>query len=1126
MAKVLRLHKGAADTIGNWDTSVKIGSKAIDSIADPIGANDEHEITSIPSPFARMDLVKRAFKIVAEGSLEGKTAYHKLVSDCLDVGQIFFNIEKYRDKIEIIVWDKKNCLAELSDSDYEEHTRLGKTYKTYLEQDSDEYNFGQMDCIYLLNYIDESAPGVMNIIGATSPATIFFTSANELQYVGKKIKFGNDSPFDKEYKPLYKRDFEYIKYWWSLKNSRTDFADVFPEVDLYLEKCFKYLTGEQKSELRQSITNTNYYLQSYDEITVVPMAQQYVTVLNHKLRRRKTDTKISSGFEILVSDKLASKPSVIPLALPVSKYTDPTLYVTSNWDKDTYVPYLDSRPINARTLPDDGTAYPYITISDVLEDSIIRIPHKINPKGYFDGNYVSSDNQYSYLLPIKKEYFDYFTVEDLRGKVCGKNAIEIQQRVGGVNVVLRIPIKGGGCIQYDRLYCDGAPKADPSSNKGRVIDKELTLGTYPGIHYKDVTPYYRVSLLDIDSVQGVNSGYMLDFYNESNCILTPEDIIRRNRNTDGSRYSNIHIDTVTYALAHNYKYIQLHSTEQSDLKGIIIPIFETRTGNQKYRFAIDFGTTNTHIEYSVDNSQYSKPFDITESDCQIQKLHSIDKFSITSVFNSDLIPDLIGGNSLYGYPMRTVLSESRNTNWSKAVYTMGNVNIPFTYEKMKALPYNDLKTDLKWSIDENDQKRALKYIESILLMIRTKVLLNHGDLAKTEIVWFYPASMTEDRYNTFSAEWNKCYRKLFGGSENNIVSMSESIAPFYYHNTEGGATSTVVSIDIGGGTTDVMIVDNDEPKYLTSFRFAANTIFGDGYSFASKSNGFVNKYLPEIAQKLGENSLGELQGFLSSVVEKNKSTDIIAFFFSLANNKEIIRNNIEIDFGKSLSNDGRGKYAILMFYTAILYHIANIMKDKGINMPRHITFSGNGSKVISILTPSKTTLSDYTKLIFESIYNESYNKNGLEIHHSPEDSKEATCKGGIKHFDEQKPDEIDRMKTILLGTTDVKYADRMLYRDIDATTIDSVVNSVTSFINFFFSLSDKFSFKSKFGIDISIIEDIRDICYLDIDNYLNQGLKHKKEKENVGDNESIEETLFFYPLTGIINAIVRNMYKI
>jgi len=47
----------------------------------------------------------------------------------------------------------------------------------------------------------------------------------------ERNKFGNDCPFDTEYKPLYKRDFEYIKYWWGLKKSRKDFARVFPEVD-------------------------------------------------------------------------------------------------------------------------------------------------------------------------------------------------------------------------------------------------------------------------------------------------------------------------------------------------------------------------------------------------------------------------------------------------------------------------------------------------------------------------------------------------------------------------------------------------------------------------------------------------------------------------------------------------------------------------------------------------------------------------------------------------------------------------------------------------------------------------------------------------------------------------------
>ena len=209
MAKVFRLHTGASDTLSNWEDSVKIGSTAIDKIPDPVGATDAHEITSIPSPFARMDLVKNAFKIVADGDLEGDTIYHKLVSDALDVGQIFFNIEKYRKFIEIIVWDKNNALKELDDSYCEEHRRLGRTYGTYLQQDQDVYHFDKLDCIYLLNYRAPSAPNEMNIIGATSPATLFFTSANNLSYVGKgeyAITFGNDRPFDGAYAPLHKRD--------------------------------------------------------------------------------------------------------------------------------------------------------------------------------------------------------------------------------------------------------------------------------------------------------------------------------------------------------------------------------------------------------------------------------------------------------------------------------------------------------------------------------------------------------------------------------------------------------------------------------------------------------------------------------------------------------------------------------------------------------------------------------------------------------------------------------------------------------------------------------------------------------------------------------------------------------
>lgn len=1127
MAKVFRLHTGATDTISNWDSSVKIGTKAIDSILDPIGASAFHEITSIPSPFARMDLAKRAFKIVAESGLDGNSIYHKIVSDCLDVGQIFFNIEKFRDKIEIIVWDKRNCLEQLAESGSEEHRRLGQTYKTYLEQDADEYNFNEMDCIYLLNYIDPSAPNVMNIIGATSPATIFFTSANDLAYVGRKIKFGNDSPFDSAYKPLYKRNFEYIKYWWSLKKSRNDFPKVFPEVDLYLEKCFKSLSDEQRRDLRENIIDGSYYVGNYDDISVNPTEQQYVTVLSEKLRQKRSVSNISSGFEMKISDSLNTPGRKIPLALPVEKYTERTMYVESYWDKNTYVPYFDARPIAARTLPDDGSKHPYVTVGDFLEDSIVEIPYKFNPEGFFNGNDEAPESKNSYLLPIKKTYFDYFTAKDLMDKVNGKNRVEICRLTGGVKVVLRIPIKDGGYIQYEKIYYKGV-KPDSANNKGCIIEKEFTIGLYPNIKYTDaVKPYYRVSLLDRDSVFGSDNTYTLSFFDKSNEEVVSDGIVRRNRNNDNTRFDKRRIDSVTYALDKEFQYIGIQNSDDAYVQGVILPKLAARNGSHKFRFAIDFGTTNTHIEYSIDGVS-PNAFEISEKDKQIQKLHITDDFEINSVFASDFIPEMVGGDSAYNYPMRTAISEGNNTNWDKAVLSMGNVNIPFTYEKVEPLVYNVVHTDLKWSTNGDDRKRASKYIESILLMLRTKVLLNNGDLSKTEIVWFYPASMTQNRFNKFRDEWENKFVSLFGAPKENIIAVSESLAPYYYHKAKKGATSTVVSVDIGGGTTDVLIVDKGEPKHLTSFRFAGNTIFGDGYSYDSDSNGFVNEYKNQIMGLLEVNNLNALKEVFVGVLGKRNTTDIIAFLFSLASNKEIKKEKIEINFSEMLANDSKGKYAIILFYVAVIYHVANLMKAKGLDKPRHITFSGNGSKVLRILSTNDTTLGNFTKLIFEEVYGDKYSIDGLDIIR-PANSKESTCKGGIimSPFKSQDYSEIKDMKTILIGSEKGMFADeQMTYGNIEKSLLDKVVESVKEFIDFTFELNKKFSFYDNFDVDRSIMNKVKELCYRDIKTYLENGISVKKnEIIQDGADENIEETLFFYPLTGIINAVVRNVYQ-
>ncbi len=93
--KILRLYTGGIDTGSDWSNTQVIDSEKIKNIVDPEGATNKKEITSIPSPFARMDLTFTAFEEVIERGLEGSTIYHKMVSDSLDIGQIFFNIRKY-----------------------------------------------------------------------------------------------------------------------------------------------------------------------------------------------------------------------------------------------------------------------------------------------------------------------------------------------------------------------------------------------------------------------------------------------------------------------------------------------------------------------------------------------------------------------------------------------------------------------------------------------------------------------------------------------------------------------------------------------------------------------------------------------------------------------------------------------------------------------------------------------------------------------------------------------------------------------------------------------------------------------------------------------------------------------
>jgi len=1136
MSYIFRLHEEGVNTLNGWDTSSRYGKDVINQIEDPNGESSTREITSIPSPFARIDLVKTAFAKVVDiarrtKTLDGDTIHHKMVSDCFDVGQLFFEFDKHS-KLEIIVWDKRNDLNELLNSSNQAHRQLGETYRIYIEQDGGTYNFDKMNRLYLLNYVgDDQGTSEINIIGGTSPATLFFSSANSLGYISRNITFSNnDNPFDDKFCPLHKRDTAYIKYWWALRKSIPNFARLFKEVDDYLEECYKHVDDKTKAVLR-AVTKAD--LDALSDIDAEGGANHPVEVLNEiKLKQQKNipiNIEIESGFVIDSEHRIGG---FLPLVLPTDNYTHPTIYTkTSRWIKETKVPFIDYADIKNRVLPAEGSKYPYLTISDFLTDTIVRMPFEINKESFFDGNINRTDGK-SYLLPLTNLFFEFFSTEDLitNKKIKdGKKMFEFNNNSGGITVVLRIPIKGGKYIEYRRTYFEGIDPNIEEANQGKMIgggkgnetmDKYLGLGVMPLVKFpENVKKHYRVAVFDLDSIASGERNVQLSFWNAGKPMTEQAHSIRAPKTIDNARSS-----VEAYSITENFDRI---GVKVGDVCCAIIPKFakENIKENKEFTFAVDFGTTNTHIEYTIDGGD-PETFNILKYEKQMHKFHKSNfDPDIEMAYGDNFIPEEIADDTQFTFPMRTSFSEYHGINYDKSPLSLVDGNIPFYYEKNEFPKFNELKTDIKWG--GVPSKLVRLYLENLFILMRNKVVLNEGNLDRTKIIWFYPASMEPGRVSKFKEEWDKCYKEYFGlKAKENVISISESAAPYEYYRMKKGAKREVVTIDIGGGTTDVYVVENTIPKMLMSFRFASEAIFGGD----PDNNGFIKLYKESFVDVLRSNNLNELTKVLSQIASnpknKNKSADIIAFFFSLAKNTTV-KDNDSLNFLEQLSSNDQLRYVFILFYGAILYFIAKTMKAKGLNKPLTLAFSGNGSKTLQVLSGSDELKSRFAKLIFDGVYENTDGKISIILEENP---KKATCKGGILNPEKQEYDTIDELKSTFIGNNfDIASTNTIKYSDISKQMKADIIQSVSDFVDFMYKLhSDNNNFFTRYlNADPRILKMVKDICTDKVE--LSQSLEDRLDKkmDSLEDNDNVvSETLFFYPLVGVLQEIAREISKL
>lgn len=1149
---------GTLNTNGkDWFTSEHYNENKINGIIDPEGGTNINMPPAIPSPFARLDLVKTAFRNIINSP---KLSSHKvgdkvvtskedekLVSDCLDIAELLFNYESVKDKVKIVVWDKQIELNKLKNSvssnkDISEaHRMFAETLELYLDQDKASYNFDLMKRIYLIKYNHK-------IIGGTSPITLFFATANNLDHAKIHLN-GNDTLFDENYTPLYKRDSEFQKYLYLLFKSNSILSTRMRDFSNYLEKNKRILNVENV-DLYNQINNLNVseFKENFTELNT-GITNSDVEVLGVVLKKRRIenvtyDISNKSDFRISSTKDIGTNR---PLVLQ-NDFSKNWLYVNDHWMNTIKVAYFDKESINNRRLPGLNIKYPYLTVSDFLEPYLIRLVYPINKEKYFDGNLkieIGNDSK-GYLLPLKKYFFEYFNSEDLINSSDRNPKIElIQGGQNSVKVILKIPVaKHGEYISFERIYYQSSEtqitRADEESNNGIIVENQVGVTLFPFLRTKieNYNPQYRIQLIDRD-IFGIqkNSNFDLKFFsNTNNNELSSIKKIRNKKIPDDSATAS----SQYYVLNNEFDFIQIRNQANSGISGIIIPIWpQFNHGNEEFSFAIDFGTTNSHIEYKISNNS-PKPFEINLDEIQIGTLYHPTKTSvdfsgsganaIRELIEHEFVPFEINNNSHFKFPQRTVISESHSLNIDDETYSLADFNIPFIYEKK--VEKDKIHSNLKWSKREiGNLKRIESFFEILIMLIRNKTLLNKGNLNKTKLVWFYPSSMKQARKSVLEKTWNELFNKFFNQNVKSI-GITESLAPFYYfkgHNQlTGGSYKPVVSIDIGGGTTDIVIFKQNEPLKLTSIKFAANSIFGDGFSEygAANTNGFIIKYKTYFHGILNTNKHYELIKVLKHIEEKNKSEDINAFFFSLENNSRINNSNI-YSYNALLSKDDDLKIIFIYFYSSIIYHIAKLMKHHAIELPKNIIFSGTGSKILKIITPNLETLSKLSKKIFEFVYSQQYDNEGLKLTSEYEKPKEVTCKGGLMMNKEDLSIDTNTIK-VVHTCLEEKGIKAIKYSELNDEIKEQIIDQIKDFNSFFINLNKSFKYSDNFGVSSQSFAKFKKELDNHLRDYLETGLEFSKKLDSNDDDidRELEETLFFYPIIGKINELTEELSKL
>jgi len=666
-----------------------------------------------------------------------------------------------------------------------------------------------------------------------------------------------------------------------------------------------------------------------------------------------------------------------------------------------------------------------IEIENLFTPKIIKLSDELSiPGSYYEHNFI---------IPIKEKVFEIFEPDKIRENLT------IQGGARGVTVKIDFKFDSGKSFTKEKRYQE---------------DDIISYDKFPIVAFWPfVDPDYPGYL------------FISKYQREMRISVEPATSIQENKKSEIKQED---LEFIVYEMEKPPSYIKVKYDNQE--AGIILlkEPEKVSSQNKEWVVSVDFGTDNS-IAFRKENDRIEK--------IKLKGLTQvISQPSNESILKSHLFNYFVPNNDVE-LPIVTAYRVFSTEQIDHEPLLYGNV----ITDDLELEIFGNIKLNLKWSDDPKDRKLISAWMKQFAFHIISQA--KKDGVNKIKFKFAYPTSLKDE--NDYKALFHSVVESLREKLKNRIdiekeinwETESVAAAKFYDIETHNG----LLSIDIGGGTTDISLWMRDKLLKQVSVRFAGRDIFSNTLFHTKFGLRILGNLLKEISPQILQN-LESIKG--------SPEVFSLRLYNILKKHEREIQEQIptysgEVDFKIFRLILKIGLLSIVYYSSKLVLDVLNNQNMGEIS----IRFSGNGSKILKWLENGEKLIEqNYSKLLNMNV--------DFEVSDEP---KEEVAKGLLKNLN---------LKT----NEETKYNPCFTLIESTVESGSKVFKIHSEFIDFIKALVNEFEKEERIKVNADeLINESQDTWQADI-------------SRKYGTNNP-DEPIFFYFAKNLIGYLIEKAEK-